>query len=42
VEALILSTVLVLTLVVAAGFAKGILTLVLRLMANEIPAVGAR
>jgi hypothetical protein len=40
VEAIVLVTVLALTLVVAAGFAKGLLTLVLHFMANE--AVGAR
>jgi hypothetical protein len=37
VEIVVLSTVLVLTVVVAAVLAKGLLTLVLRVMANETP-----
>jgi hypothetical protein len=39
VEALVLITVLALTVAVAAGLAKGVLSLVLRLMADETPPV---
>jgi hypothetical protein len=43
VETLVLITVLALTVVVAAGFAKGFLSLVLHLMAQETrPATAAR
>jgi hypothetical protein len=39
VEILILTTVLALTVVVAAGLAKGLLSLVLRLIIDETPSV---
>jgi hypothetical protein len=39
VEIAILSTVLALTVVVAAGLAKGLLSLVLRLIVDETPSV---
>ena len=41
VEALVLITVLALTVAVAAGLAKGVLSLVLRLMAEEARPVAA-
>jgi hypothetical protein len=41
VEALVLITVLALTVAVAAGLAKGVLSLVLRFMADEAPPVAA-
>jgi hypothetical protein len=41
VEALVLITVLVLTVAVAAGLAKGVLSLVLHFMADEVPPVAA-
>jgi hypothetical protein len=41
VEALVLITVLVLTVAVAAGLAKGVLSLVLHLMADDAPRVAA-
>jgi len=41
VEALVLITVLALTVVVAAGLAKGVLSLVLHLMADEARPVAA-
>jgi ABC-type antimicrobial peptide transport system permease subunit len=39
VEIVVLSTVLVLTIGVAAGLAKGLLSLVLRLIVDETPSV---
>jgi hypothetical protein len=39
VEIAVLSTVLALTVVVAAGLAKGLLSLVLRLIVDETPSV---
>jgi hypothetical protein len=42
VEALVLSAVLAVTVIVAAGLAKGILTLVVHLMADEAPPVAAQ
>jgi hypothetical protein len=39
VEALVLITVLALTLAVAAGLAKGVLSLVLHLMADDSPRI---
>jgi hypothetical protein len=41
VEALVLITVLSLTLAVAAGLAKGVLSLVLHLMADDSPRIAA-
>jgi len=41
VEALVLITVLALTVAVAAGLAKGVLSLVLHLMADDAPRIAA-
>jgi len=41
VEALVLITVLALTVAVAAGLAKGVLSLVLHLMAGDSPRIAA-
>jgi hypothetical protein len=41
VEALVLFTVLALTVLVAAALAKGVLSLVFRLMADDVPPVAA-
>jgi hypothetical protein len=41
VEAIVLITVLALTVAVAAALAKGVLSLVLRLMSGEAPPVAA-
>jgi len=41
VESLVLVTVLVLTVAVAAGLAKGVLSLVLHLMADDAPRIAA-
>jgi hypothetical protein len=41
VEALVLITVLALTVAVAAGLAKGVLSLVLHFMADEAPRIAA-
>jgi len=38
-EIVVLTTVLALTVIVAAGLAKGLLSLVLRLIADETPSV---
>jgi len=42
VEVLVLTSVLVLTVVVAAGLAKGVLSLILHLIADGAPTVAAR